>query len=83
MILDEGGESQRRGNSSTRRKIHAGQGTKINHIDETNREYLSQEIGDEGSSQVIDFNKIDLDGLEDNQNSSSNECIIEYPQQPP
>ena len=31
-------------------------GTKIMNIDETNREYLSQEIGEEGSSQVIDFN---------------------------
>ena len=45
--------------------------SKIINIDETNREYLSQEIGDEGSSQVIDFNQIDLDCLEDNQNSSA------------
>jgi len=40
------------------------------HIDETNREYMSQEVDDDPSSQVINFDQIDLDGLDDNQNSS-------------
>ena len=66
LILDEGEEGHRRNQSHGRRVAQMNYGTKINNIDETNREYLSQEVGDEGSSQVIDFNKIDLDVLDDN-----------------
>ena len=54
LILDEGEERQERHqrNHSHGRalaQMNYG-GTKIMNIDETNREYLSQEVGDEGSS---------------------------------
>ena len=76
LILDEGIDNRgQQRYSHGRHRAQLDYGTKIMHIDETNREYMSQEVGDEGSSNVINFDQINLDELDDNQNSSSQEQI--------